>query len=173
MEPKKPISHLIAGLIMGAIMIIYSLMLNFLGKGQDKTLGWIAYLLFVGGIIIFVNLYGTARNNDVTFGNLFSYGFKATALATLFILVCLVVIIFAMPDFKQKILDGMREGLEKRGTMSDEQVDQTVEAFSKNFILFMVGGAIFMYLLFGAIGSLVGAAITKKKPVNPLDQMSM
>jgi surface polysaccharide O-acyltransferase-like enzyme len=173
MEQQKSISHFLAGVIMGAIMIIYSLMLNFLGKGQDRTLGWIAYLLFVAGIIIFVNLYGNAKKNEVTFGNLFSYGFKTTALATLLILVCLVVIIFAMPDFKQKILDGMRKGLEDRGTMTDEQIDNSVEVFSKNFTLFIVGGATFMYLLFGVIGSLIGAAITKKKPINPLDQMSV
>jgi len=30
-----------------------------------------------------------------------------------------------------------------------------------------------MYILFGVIGSLIGAAITKKKPINPLDQMSV
>jgi len=57
MEPKKPISHFVAGLIIGAVLIIYSLALNFAGKGQDRTLGWIAYLLFVVGLIVFINLY--------------------------------------------------------------------------------------------------------------------
>ena len=173
MEQKKPINHFIAGTIIGAVIIIYSMLLNFLGKGQDRTLGWIAYILFVAGLILFINLYGTAKNNEVTFGNLFSYGFKAAALSTLIIVLCLVVVFLAFPEFKQKILDGMRKGMEDQGKMTDEKIDQSVEWFSSHFILIMVAGAIFMYLIAGAVGSLIGAAITKKKAVNPLDQMSM
>jgi len=170
MEPKKPISHFVAGLIIGAVLIIYSLALNFAGKGQDRTLGWIAYLLFVVGLIVFINLYGNAKNNEITFGGLFSYGFKATAIATLLIVICLVIVISIMPDFKQKILDAMRQGMEDQGKLNDDKIDQTVKMFSKNFILFVVGGALFMYLLFGVIASLIGAAITKKNPVSPFQQ---
>jgi|KBSSwiStaDraftv2_1062776.scaffolds.fasta_scaffold116924_2 hypothetical protein len=170
MEPKKPISHFVAGLIIGAVLIIYSLALNFAGKGQDRTLGWIAYLLFVVGLIVFINLYGNAKNNEITFGGLFSYGFKATAIATLLIVICLVIVISIMPDFKQKILDAMRQGMEDQGKLDDDKIDQTVKMFSKNFILFVVGGALFMYLLFGVIASLIGAAITKKNPVSPFQQ---
>jgi amino acid transporter len=173
MEQKKPISHFVAGIIIAAVIIIYSLLLNFLGKGQDKTLGWIAYLLFIAGLILFINLYGNAKNNNVTFGNLFSYGFKTTAFSTLLIILCLVIIILVMPDFKQKILDGMRKGMEDQGKLSDEKIDEFVGTFSKNFMLIVVGGAIFMYLLVGALGSVIGAAVTKKKPLNPLDQMSV
>jgi hypothetical protein len=170
MEPKKPISHFVAGLIIGAVLIIYSLALNFAGKGQDRTLGWLAYLLFVIGLIVFINLYGNAKNNEITFGGLFSYGFKATAIATLLIVICLVIVISIMPDFKQKILDAMRQGMEDQGKLDDDKIDQTVKMFSKNFILFVVGGALFMYLLFGVIASLIGAAITKKNPVSPFQQ---
>ncbi|MFI5186059.1 MAG: DUF4199 domain-containing protein [Chitinophagales bacterium] len=173
MEEKKPISHFIAGIIIAAVMIIYSLLLNFIGKGQDKTLGWIAYLLLAAGLILFVNLYGNAKNNEPTFGNLFSYGFKTTAIATLLVILCLVIVIFAFPDFKQKILDGMRQGMEDQGKLTDDKIDQAVDWFSNHFMLIMVGGALFMYLLIGVIGSLIGAAITKKKPANPLDQMSI
>ena len=173
MEQKKPISHFAAGAIIGAVIIIYSLLLNFMGKGQDRALAWVAYLLYVAGLIMFINLYGNAKNNEVTFGNLFSYGFKTTAIATLLIIVCLVVVVTVMPDFKQKILDGMRKGMEDQGKLDDEKIDQAVDMFSKNFMLIVIGGALFMYLLFGVIGSLIGAAVTKKKPVNPLDQMSM
>ena len=173
MEAKKPISHFIASIIIAAVIIIYSFMLNFLGKSQDKTLGWVAYILFAAGLILFINLYGNAKKNEVTFGNLFSYGFKTTALSTLIIILCLVAVIFLMPDFKQKILDGMRKGMEDQGKLTDEKMDQAVDWVSGHFLLIIVGGALFMYLLIGVIGSLLGAAITKKKPVNPLDQMSM
>lgn len=170
MEPKKPISHFVAGVIIGAVLIIYSLILNFTGKFQDRALGWVAYLLFVVGLIMFINMYGNAKNNEVTFGGLFSYGFKTTAIATLLIVICLVIVISIMPDFKQKILDAMRKGMEDQGKMDDDKIDETVKWFSKNFMLFVIGGTLFMYLLFGVIASLIGAAITKKKPVNPFPQ---
>ena len=170
MEPKKPINHFVAGVIIGAVLIIYSLILNFTGKGQDRALGWVAYLLFVIGLIMFINMYGNAKNNEVTFGGLFSYGFKTTAIATLLIVICLAIIISIMPEFKQKILDAMRKGMEDQGKMDDDKIDQAVQWFSRNFMLVIIGGALFMYLLFGAIASLIGAAITKKNPVNPLQQ---
>ena len=173
MEEKKPINHFIAGAIIAGVIIIYSLLLNFLGKGQDKTLGWISYILFVAGIIIFVNLYGNAKKNEVTFGNLFSYGFKTVAFATLLVILSLVVILMVMPEFKQKFLEAMRQGMEDQGKATDQQIDQAVDWFSNHFTLVVVGGALFMYLLTGAIGSLIGAAVTKKKPVNPLDQMAV
>jgi len=58
--------------------------------------------------------------------------------------------------------------MEEGGKMSDEQIEQGLSMYSKNFMVFTVGGALFMYILLGAIGSLIGAALTKKKPVNPL-----
>jgi len=64
----------------------------------------------------------------------------------------------------------MRQGMEDQGKLDDDKIDQTVKMFSKNFILFVVGGALFMYLLFGVIASLIGAAITKKNPVSPFQQ---
>ena len=170
MEPKKPISHFVAGLIIGTALIIYSLILNFTGKGQDRALGWVAYLLFIVGIIMFINMYGNAKNNELTFGGLFTYGFKTTAIATLLIVICLVIIIFVMPDFKQKILDAMRKGMEDQGKMDDDKIDESVNWFSRNFMLLIVGGALFMYLLTGVIASLIGAAITKKRPVSPFQQ---
>jgi membrane protein insertase Oxa1/YidC/SpoIIIJ len=171
MEQKKPISHFIGGLIIGAVLIIYFLVLNFTGKGQDKTLGWIAYLLFAVGIIVFINLWGNAKNNNVTFGNLFGYGFKTTAIATLVIIICLVIVFMAMPDLKQKMLDEMRKGMEEQGKVDDDKIDQAMEMVTKNFMLIVIGGALFMYLLFGVIASLIGAAITKKNPVNPMEQL--
>jgi len=171
MEQKKPISHFIGGIIIGAVLIIYFLLLNFTGKGQDKTLGWIAYLLYAVGIIFFINLWGNAKNNNVTFGNLFSYGFKTTAIATLLIILCLVVVFIAIPDLKQKMLDGMRKGMEDQGKMDDEKIDQAIGMVSKNFMLIVAGGALFMYLLFGVIASLIGAAVTKKNPRNPMEQL--
>jgi hypothetical protein len=63
--------------------------------------------------------------------------------------------------------------MEQQGKMTDDQIDQGLEMFEKNFILFSAGGALFMYLLLGAIASLIGAAITKKQPRSPFEQQPL
>jgi hypothetical protein len=40
-------------------------------------------------------------------------------------------------------------------------------------MVFVIGFTLLGTLIVGAIASIIGAAIAKKKPVNPLDQMSM
>lgn len=167
MEQKKPVSHIVAGLIIAAVIVIYSILLNFLGLSQNQALGWIAYLLLIGGLIFFVNQYGKANDYTLSFGQLFNYGFKATSIITLIMILFIVLFFAVFPEFKDKIMEAAREGMEKQGKMSDDQIDQAVEMFNRNFILFTGGGALFMYLLLGAIGSLLGAATTKKRPQNP------
>jgi hypothetical protein len=173
MEEKKPISHIVAGLIIAAILVVYSIVINYMDLSQNQSLGWISYCILLGGLILFVNMYGKAKNNQVTFGNLFSYGFKATAIITLIMVVFIVIFFMAFPEFKDKIVESAREGMEKQGKMTDDQIDQGMAMFERNFILFSAGGALFMYLVLGAIGSLIGAAITKKQPRSPFEQQSL
>ena len=162
MEERKPISHFVAALIIAAILVIYSIILNFLDLSQNQTLGWISYIILIGGLALFVNLYGKAHNHQLTFGNLFTYGFKATAIITLIMIVFIIIFFLAFPEFKEKIIESAREGMEKQGKMSDDQIDQSMQMFERNFMVFSAGAALFMYLILGAIGSLIGAALTKK-----------
>jgi hypothetical protein len=62
--------------------------------------------------------------------------------------------------------------MEDRNTPED-QIEKGIELWQKMFWVFTIGGILLVYAIVGAIGSLIGAAVTKKKPVNPLDQMSM
>ena len=102
MEERKPISHFVAALIIAAILVIYSIILNFLDLSQNQTLGWISYIILIGGLALFVNLYGKAHNHQLTFGNLFTYGFKATAIITLIMIVFIIIFFLAFPEFKEK-----------------------------------------------------------------------
>jgi Protein of unknown function (DUF4199) len=173
MEQKKPISHFVAGLVIGAVLIVYTLILYFTGNQQNNALVYLSYLLLLAGLILFINLYGKAMNNQVTFGNLFGYGFKTTAFLALIMIAFTVIFFLAFPDVKEKMFDVAREKMEERGRMTDDQIEQGIQTWKKMFWVFVIGGIILFYAIIGAIGSLIGAAITKKKPVNPLDQMSM
>lgn len=170
MQERKPITSAVAGLIIAAVLIIYSIALQFLGLGMNRGMQWISYLLLCVGLIIFVNMYGKAKDNFVTFGNLFAYGFKATALAALVVIAFLVVFSFIFPEFKEKMMEASRTQMEEQDKMTDEQIDNALQMINRYYMVFMIGGTILFMAIFGAIGSLIGAAITKKKPFNPLDR---
>ena len=70
------------------------------------------------------------------------------------------------------MVETARQRMEERNT-PDDQIEKGIEMWQKMFWVFTIGGIILVYAIVGAIGSLIGAAVTKKKPVNPLDQMSM
>jgi hypothetical protein len=55
--------------------------------------------------------------------------------------------------------------------MSEDQIEQALNMTKKFFMVFLIGGALLGYLLFGAIASVIGAAITKKDP-HPLQEIN-
>jgi hypothetical protein len=172
MESKKPISHIVAGLIIAGILIIFSCIVYFSGL-QDSGINWLQYLIIITGLAIFINLYGKAMNYQPTFGNLFSYGFKTTAFIALIIIAFFVIFFLAFPDVKEKGFDMARQKMEEKGTFTQDQINQAMETFRKMFWIITIGGIMFIYAIVGAIGSLIGAAITKKNPVNPMDQLKI
>ena len=172
MEQKKPMTHFVAASVIAAVLIVYTLILQLTGLWKNPSMAWISYLLMVAVLIIFIIQYGNALNNQVTFGNLFSYGFKTTALLALIMIAFTIILFLIFPDIKQKMVETARQRMEERNT-PDDQIEKGIEMWQKMFWVFTIGGIILVYAIVGAIGSLIGAAVTKKKPVNPLDQMSM
>ena len=172
MEPKKPISHLVAGLIIALVLIIFSCIVYFSGL-QNTGINWLQYAIILAGLIIFINLYGKALNNQVSFGNLFSYGFKTTAFLALIVIAFFVIFFLAFPDIKEKGMEMARQKMEERGNLTEDQINQGMEMARKMFWVFTIGGIMFIYAIVGAVGSLIGAAVTKKKPINPVDQLNM
>jgi hypothetical protein len=172
MEARKPINHIIAGLIIAGVLIVFSCIVYFSGL-QDSGINWLQYAIIIAGLIIFINLYGKALNDQVSFGNLFSYGFKTTAFIALIIIGFFVIFFLAFPDVKEKGFEMARQKMEEKGTFTEDQIDQAMQTFRKMFWVVTIGGIMFIYAIVGAVGSLIGAAVTKKQPVNPIDQLKM
>lgn len=166
-ESKGPLSHYLAGGILGLIMVVYSIVLSLIGETMNRTLANVSYLLLLVGIIYIVIQYAKSVDHDTTFGKLFSYGMKVSALVTIIILVYSIIYFQIFPDTKEMIFDKMREEMIKQGQVSDEQIDQSVNFMRKYFNVFFIGGGIFMTMIMGLIGSLIGAAVAKKNPSTP------
>ena len=170
MEQTKPVNHFVAGLIIDAILIAYSLILNFTGQNQNQTLGLLSYVILIAALIYFITQYGKALNYNAGFGKLFGYGFKITAIVTLITLIFTMIFFTVFPEYKEQIMDAMRTEMEKQvdaGKVQESQADSIVSTYESRFMLLTGAGILFMYLLIGAIGSLIGAAVTKKNPPTP------
>lgn len=166
MEQKKPISPIVAGLILGVVTVVLSHIFASGGGGA-----WIGNLLIIVGLVVFINLYAKAKYNEVTFGELFSYGFKATALIVLIYVAYIIVFALTNPSMKEEAVELMRQELEKKGNMTDDEIQKSVNLVDKYFWLFTAGVACLVFCFVGAVGSLIGAAVTKKVPKSRADQL--
>jgi hypothetical protein len=170
MEERKPITHITAGLVIAGLVIVFAIITNFLGLTQQKSLGLLQYLLIIGGLMFFVNQFGKANNYTKSFGDLFAFGFKSTAVFTSLYIIFIILFFLLFPDIKEKSLEMARQQMEQSPNVTDEQIDKGMEIARKFFWVGVVGGSLLVFVIVGAIGSLLGAAITKKQPHNPFDQ---
>ena len=171
---KKPMSPIVAGLLIAVMVIVFSAIMTFSsGAGGSPSGGWISYLIIIAGLIFFINRHGSAINYEASFGQYFSYGFKATTMIVLLWVVFLMILAFSMPEMKQQVVDATRLELEKQKNVTEKEIDTMMEMTNKYFWVILIGTTVFFFVLIGCIGSLIGAAITKKQPKNPFEQTSL
>jgi preprotein translocase subunit SecY len=173
METRKPLSHITAGLIIAGIVIAISMVVMMITKDPagNPGSGWSTYLVIVGGLIFFINQYGKAHNYQMSFGDLFSYGFKTTTMYTVVFVGFLILFSLLFPDFKANAMEAARTQMEKQKGITEDQIEKSLEMVNKYFWVFAIGGTMLGFVIIGAIGSLLGAAITKKRPHNPFEQL--
>ena len=173
MECKKPISHIVAGLLIALAVIVFSMVVTFTtGADAEAGGGWIAYVIIIAGLVYFIQRYGKAIGYQASFGDYFSYGFKSTTMVVLLFVIFLIVLAFTKPEIKQNVLDATRLELEKQKNFTDKDVENVMEMTNKYFWVVFIGTSVFFFALVGAVGSLIGAAVTKKLPKNPFEQTS-
>jgi hypothetical protein len=173
-EEKKVMTHTVKGLIVALLLIVLGLVAHFAGVDMQPWFRWLPLIILLAAIIWGCTYYSTQLNGYVTFGNVFAHGFKMTAVITVILIIWTVIsITLVFPEVKEKAIDTARQQMEDRGTMSSSEIDRAIDITRRFFMAFTIGYILFGTLIVGAIASLIGAAVAKKKPVNPLDQMSM
>ena len=160
------------GLVISLILIVYGLIMYFTGQWLNKSLSWIQSLLLIAAIIVADTGFAKQMNGNVTFGNVFAHGFKTTAaIIVIMVVYSFLAVKFIYPEMIDAIMTQTKAEMDKKGTMSQEQIDQATGMVKKFFIPFMIGGIVLMFGICGAIGSLIGAAVAKKNPnYTPLEQ---
>lgn len=164
---KKPVSHLLAGSIIAGILILYTVVLMLTDQIANQKLGWISYFIMVLALVYFVREHGKSSDHILQFGQLFSYGFKASAFATILMLAFQVVFNLIFPEMKEKMIEIAVEEMAKNPRVTDEALDMGIGIINKTFWPLVIAGTLFGTMVVGLIGSLLGAAITKKRPASP------
>src|SRR5690348_11096686 len=161
MEKKK--THMVYGLFTAIAAIILGLVLHFTGLSFEPWAQWVTLGVLLVGLIL--NGMAFSKENDavVTFGQVFSSCFKATAIYTLILIVWSFISLMIFPDIMEKGMQIAEERMTSQG-LSEEQIDKAMEMTRNNFKVFMVGGILFMTMFWGAIFSLLSAAVAKKNP---------
>ena len=171
MEENKIMSPQIKGLLIALIVIILGIAGYFTGLGFSTWFNWVVNAIMFAAIIIACVHFANQKQGYVTFGNVFLHGFKITAVVAIIVLVySLLAFTVLFPDMKEKIFEMQQAQMEKQG-LDDDKLEQATTMMKKYFMIFLVLGVIFGTLIWGSIASLIGAAVAKKKKINPLDQM--
>jgi len=166
---KKITSPITVGIVVSLILIILSIVIYFAGLYTQNWAQYVGFAILFVGILWGVLNHGKEKNHQVTFGNLFGFGFKVAAVITCLIILYSVLSGYIFPDAKQKIMEIAKEKALANPNANQEQVEKGMEMFEKNYTLFIVIGVVFWYILIGIISSLIGAAIAKKNPPTPFD----
>ena len=168
---KTITTPVVKGLLISLVLIVIGLGIYFGGLMQNKSVGFLQYIVLIGGVIWGCIIYANQMEHNVTYGNVFAHGFKITAVITVIMIVYTVLALtFLFPEMKDIALQQARENMEKSGNITDEQIDKALGLTSKFFTTFAIAGILVGFLVIGLISSLIGAAVAKKNPQNPFQQ---
>lgn len=169
-EKKESKLYLNYGIITGLILIVLFVLYYVFALYTNTKLGLIPIVIFAALIIYTQIKYAKSLDGDITYGNLFAAGFKATCAATAIYLVFLIIFLWLVPDYKTSMMDFQRQSMVSKG-LTDAQVEAGMGFVKKSFNIMAIGGGLLGNLLIGVIASLIGAAIAKKNPKPQLNQL--
>ena len=155
---EKIISHIVKGAIISVLLILINLTGQVTKWVYLSWFGWIEIILFLMGILIATLYYGKQMNNQVTFGQLFTHGFKTTAVVICLVFVYTLLSLYVLfPGFVE---NKMRPGLiqAKLQGKTDLEIKQYLAIGKRVFL----AGNLMLNLITGAAGSLLGSIIAKR-----------
>ena len=171
---NKVTTPLTKGLIIALVIIVLDIIAGFAGYRFESWYNWIPLLIFCAFIIWACINYANQMNNAVTFGNVFSHGFKTTAIVTCILIVYTLLSIYVIfPNTKELALEKQRQQMERNPQITEEMADQAMEITSRMFTLIVVGSALIGNIIAGALASVLGAAFAKKNPPAPFNNPNL
>ena len=160
---KKPVSNIIKGLIIAAILIALDLLSS---ASFLKTATWYAYVptvVLVLACMLNVIHYCSELNGNVKFGDAFAFGFKTAAIVALvMVLYTFVSLKYIRPDVKGQVYEQALKALQQQPNVMPEEAKNQAKSYADNYIMTSVSLALMSTLVVSAVGSVIGAALAKR-----------
>ena len=102
-------SHLIAGGVSGAVLVLVNVIFIIFDLTGNTKVSWIGSVINIGLLVYFILEFGKQNDYTKSFGELFSFGFKATAFTTLILTAFMIIYSFVFPDAADKAMEIARE----------------------------------------------------------------
>ncbi len=164
-------THIQKGLVIAAILIIFKAITHFTHTSFAEWTVFVFGLIIVLSVAISVQLYKKENNFDFKFTELFSYGFKVTAViaSIYFIFIFLETKLF-FPDYINERLLKSIEQIKQSGLIDQKTFEENVEqsmALGKKVETYKYFAGTMMSILFlGVLGSVLGSVFSKTKATN-------
>lgn len=151
------------GLVTGIAMILVSVIIYYTKGNFENKLQYITYSIYVAGIIWTLIEFSRSLNNPNKFGAYFSQGFKCFIVVTLLMVVFTVAFLLLQPQLKDEMAVFYRAELVKTGNYTMPEIEEKLTVAKKSFIPSLVMGAIFGYLVIGAMVTAITAGFLMQK----------
>jgi energy-coupling factor transporter transmembrane protein EcfT len=157
------LSPAIKGLITAAFMIVVFLVIYKQGEDAPRGMQYLVYSIYGLGIIWTLLSYRQSASFTGKFGDIFSQGFKCFVVITLCVALFYGIFNYMHPEFREEMAVSMKETLLKSKDALPSQIDSEVATYKKQYILKLVSGAIFGYLIIGAgVTAAASALLTRR-----------
>ena len=161
----KGLTATIKGLITGIVMIMVSVIIYYTKGNFENKLQYITYSIYVAGIVWALIEFSKLNGHPDKFGTYFSQGFKCFIVVTLLMVVFTAVFLLLQPQLKNEMAVIYKADLVKNGNYTLREIEEKVKIAKKSFLPSHIMGAIFGYLVIGAMVTAItsGFLIQKKK----------
>lgn len=143
------------GLLTGLFMIAMTLVLFYSKLPFDSPFQYIVYLAYAFGIVWTLYDFNRSGNHSGKFGEFFSQGFRCFIVVTLLMVLFTAAFNWFHPEFKTEMANAYRDELVKKGNTTAPEIEAGVKKMKDFYIVMLLSGAIFGYLLIGAVVTLV------------------
>ena len=139
------------GLITGLVMIGISLGIFYSGQPFDSPLQYLIYIVYAGGIVWTIYEFSKSEGNTNKFGTFFLQAFKCFIVITLLMVVFTFVFNKLHPEFKEDMVKAYTDELVKKGNSTPAEILKNIESAKDYYLTMLISGAIFGYLIIGAV----------------------
>jgi MFS family permease len=156
------LSPLLKGTFTAVAMIAVALITYYSGLPPESPFQYLVYALYALGITWTLIAYKTSPAFTGKFSDSFNQGFRCFIVVTLLMVAFTFIFTKMHPEFANESSQLYREQLIKEKGLPDE-INTKVAQYQKGYSTALLFGAIFSYLIIGAMITAVTALLIRKK----------